>query len=513
MADLSASQWDNEYSNESFDLTEIVLLPHQHEHFERIKQISDKYRVHVDASATGTGKTYVTSKLSRETDLAIMLSAGPTMIPKWINVMDNHGVDSVEFLINGNLERGLSYRKLSGLAKTGVSHNLLIRDGNTFIPTDELYELIDEGILFVIDEVQNFKNIKTASTRAAIAICQAILFGDNPSRVALLSATAFDKDDHTVAMLQLMGILDRDLSVYNVGSNSHDNSGYEMVETFSARLDEHTTNIIGSFDRDGRGTAKRCRMAAYELYRDVITKHLLSSMEGMGNANVLNGFYRLPARDTRELQETVHGLSVAVNYDESTGRTKMSTGSIADVQRAIKAIERSKVPTIHRLAVEAMTDNPNCKVIIFLYGVTAQENIRKLFERSGHNPILMNGKTPISSRPSLMKRFQRPDTDYRVFVTSPKVGGVSVDLDDQHGDFPRTVFVVPDYGFISLYQAIGRVDRADTKSVATVRIVYSIDVPLERPIMEALDNKSKIVKEISGRVNDVMFDIKDYYEY
>ena len=55
---------------------------------------------------------------------------------------------------------------------------------------------------------------------------------------------------------------------------------------------------------------------------------------------------------------------------------------------------------------------------------------------STHNPIIMYGKHNRRYRDDAMEKYQRFDTDYRLFITNTLVGGMGIDLDDQHGSFP-----------------------------------------------------------------------------
>ena len=70
---------------------------------------------------------------------------------------------------------------------------------------------------------------------------------------------------------------------------------------------------------------------------------------------------------------------------------------------------------------------------------------------------------------------------------------VGIDLDDKHGGFPRTLLISPDYRFIPLYQATGRVARSSTRSVPVARFVYG-DGPgaAEAQIIDALARKTEV---------------------
>lgn len=126
---------------------------------------------------------------------------------------------------------------------------------------------------------------------------------------------------------------------------------------------------------------------------------------------------------------------------------------------------------------------------------------------------MMNGQTSMSKRDQYVSAFQKPSTEVRVFITSPVVGGVGLSLDDQYGYYERIAYAIPNYRFIDLFQACGRIDRSKTKSQPYVRFVYGAN-STESAVMDALARKTLTASEALARGDTVLFpgDFLNYNE-
>jgi hypothetical protein len=98
-------------------------------------------------------------------------------------------------------------------------------------------------------------------------------------------------------------------------------------------------------------------------------------------------------------------------------------------------------------------------------------------------------------------QFQSNQVD--VVLGTPKSASTGIDLDDQIGDFPRTLFMVtPNYSGNIFQQILGRVSRRNTKSAATIRLLYNDSVSDTRR-REIVEGKLKTLKAIQeGRIED-----------
>lgn len=478
----------------------LILKPSQLDHFNNVESIVDQHGFYLDTSPTGAGKTIIGLKVAKSLNLPIVVVGPPTLLSKWTHEAAKYEVEVVD---------SLSYRALSG-TKTRIDNNWLNRDDSgddpVFSLTDYAYEKIDDGVLFIFDEVQACKNPKSATTIACVTLSQTIIssMSDSRSRVGLLSASPFDKPEHTQSIARMMNLLTERLHYYNVGSDEHSFYGYDQVVAWCRRYEPRAVERIDDFTKTGSGVAKLTRQALYELFVEIVIPRVSSTMPGLEiETDTANGFYRLPDGDAEELQALVEELQVFTKFDEKTGLTKLSSGSLGQITKTLREIEAVKVGTIVRLTTQRL-ENPG-KVVIFLTYKDNQQALVERLESEGYPVLQLTGETTIADRADVVEAFQQSNNDYRIVVCSPGIAGEGIDLDDQDGRFPRSMFLAPSYNFIKLYQSIGRIVRVTTRSKAYIRFVYSKQVQIERPLLDSLVRKSETTKAVANRLDDMTF--------
>jgi hypothetical protein len=108
------------------------------------------------------------------------------------------------------------------------------------------------------------------------------------------------------------------------------------------------------------------------------------------------------------------------------------------------------------------------------YTHTLNEVKRLLDEDQKHGKIvLIEGKVKMTDRVKLIEKFQKPDTNCRVAIGNLRTISTGNDFDDQHGNFPRTALILPNYETITQYQFAGRIMRTVTRSDATLLTLYA----------------------------------------
>ena len=71
---------------------QVNLLEHQIEHFGNIKNSLIKYSRAIDASDTGTGKTYVSIKLCVDLKLIPWVICPKSVVSSWIRIIKEFGI-------------------------------------------------------------------------------------------------------------------------------------------------------------------------------------------------------------------------------------------------------------------------------------------------------------------------------------------------------------------------------------------------------------------------------------
>lgn len=84
--------------------------------------------------------------------------------------------------------------------------------------------------------------------------------------------------------------------------------------------------------------------------------------------------------------------------------------------------------------------------------------------------LVLNGSTPSKQREDIIRSFQE-DSSKRIIAISELVGGIGIELDDKVGNSPREIIMLPTSNGVNFTQIIGRVQRTNTQSNSTVRII------------------------------------------
>jgi hypothetical protein len=111
-------------------------------------------------------------------------------------------------------------------------------------------------------------------------------------------------------------------------------------------------------------------------------------------------------------------------------------------------------------------------------------------------PQTLIGKTKQHERDQIVDLFNRTDNQFRLIIANKTVGGVSINLHDTEGHFPRYTFLNPGYQINELQQAVERTDRLGSKSRATIRFVYGLSGITELSILNSLSKKGEVMQGI-----------------
>jgi hypothetical protein len=210
--------------------------------------------------------------------------------------------------------------------------------------------------------------------------------------------------------------------------------------------------------------------------------------------NAKNLYALMPDQDVERLKKGILLFKSATNYRHEIQEIDLSGVNWGDVTTSRMEIDSSKIPTVCRLAQQDLIRDPKCKVLIYCTYTRDMKTAAHLLAR--YNPLVMDGSTSAKKRAEMISSFQEDTSEFRVFISNPKVGGIGIDLDDKFGTRPRIMYILPSYFFTDQYQATGRIYRAGTKSNATIYFVYSRAFPYETGILNSMANKSQVVKNM-----------------
>lgn len=469
----------------------ISLWNTQKEHFRRICGIVENHHCYLDTSPMGAGKTIVTLQLCKKAKLKLFVVCPKSTSSMWRNEAEKYGVEVVDIY---------TYQMFAGKANTGCNHPYLIKRTDGYLPTEILDQRIKEGTLFVFDEMHALKNPGTSAIEAAHSLVRQVVLVNKRSRVALLSATPCDKEVHSQNVLKMLGVIRQSkLYDYDHSNEQYIPTGIIDLYEFCDKLNPQLSPII----RLGKPvTNKSVSNICYTYYQQIIKDHFTSAMlppEIPHERDAKNGYYKMSKDDIENLEEGVSMLGKAVGFDDKTGTVNMGNGTFGALTKALVKIEAAKLNTLVRLANETLASDPTSKVILYVWYIDSIKYLLKHLHT--HSPMAMWGETKTEMRDRIIAEFQADHLNHRVLISNAKVGGIGISLDDRHGTYERYLFMIPNYNFIDLQQATGRVFRGTTKSEAHVRFVYSKDYRNETRILNAIAKKSQITRSMLHDVN------------
>lgn len=516
---------------------DIKLYPEQVEHFERIENILKVRHGAVDVSPTGRGKSYIALKMAQKHNLNVVVVAPPTILKNnWMVLIPRYGIRCVP-------DYGyISYQTLRGTSTGGCNpktNKLLTRqDYGTgkkkdvvYQPTQFFLQLITEGTLLIIDEVQFVKNKNTLNHECVYTLIKTVISSPAAkSRFLLLSATAFDRKDMIRGYLGTMGLLPKDdKKIY-----THENGVFQWSRSF---LQLYTACL--SFDKGKTEELSQKYLAVlpnnpqlitgvitdflYEVYISVIKPKFVSSMLKMKQATCVSAYYKLnqdyhmqfmyaiqglKSTNVKELQEAITELEqgsndinsalvgaineleqATVSIDEKTGR-----GRIFALSKIINKIERFKLSTYCRVVQYYLNQNPGYKLIIFLNSV---DNIMMMCEAlKGYNPIRLDGSVKIDTRVKSIAGFQERNNRCRLIIGNAAVASEGISLDDEDGRFPRIMVYSPNFYAIRTHQSAGRVQRANTVGTGVFIMGFAEAAQKELRLLTNLLSKANVLQDL-----------------
>lgn len=471
----------------------INLLPYQYEHYNRIVDILNDNNFMIDLSELGSGKTYTTCKYLQENIFDyIYIVCPPSLRKKWTEVTD-------EFGIKCNI---INYTEIAGIRGRQPKHGLLYRDDftvqknssaggfitckiSTFKETKLLNEIKNDKIIIIFDEIQYLKQEYSNITQSSRILIRTIL-ENTQNKAIFISGTPFDKIDQFITFFKNIGIQkSNELFEYDFSTRRNESIGYnEIIEYFAKICDTKDIDLVDRSYMYGSISKKTCMPYIKRLFLEILIPKFSSKMiiktvptdtdsdKDKVNIKNINTFYRF---DTEEEEIIEKGLNKCIDIINNTTDKEIITKKRILMFKALQMIESAKIKTMIKEAKNILDDtkNINSKVVLC---VNYRESINELkSELIEYNPIVLNGDIVPDKRSKLINDFQKHDNEYRLIIGNINIFCCGIDLDDKHGDYPRYVFVSPNFSTINLFQLSYRFLRSlDTKSNTIIRYIYSV---------------------------------------
>ena len=439
----------------------FTLFDYQIEHVLKIQDTLKSVDFCLDFSILGSGKTYTALTVAKDYDFCLVV-APKSVHSKWKSVSEQ--------IPNFPEIKIISFAKMRNKTLNEFLKIFEIQKTEIILITEEFKKLSSsKKVIVIIDEIQNLKN-NTLQFRSA----RTLLSGK--TQFLGLSGSPIDKQEQASRVLSLCGLFTEQLAKFDIGTKTFDFSGLLQIKRF---LNDDTVISVSNY-----------KSYPYLMFQTLFKKYIfeMKCPEFKTSVDVKNGLYNF-YENTSICSMWVNRLNHLVTHKNKDNPME----TLSQISKVMQNLEKTKLKTFIRLAKEELTKNPRKKIVLLFNYINSINYIAQ--ELKEFNPLVIFGATKGIDRTENLRKFQEPNTEFRVLIGNLEILSTGVDLDDKSGEFPRICYCNANFNAITLYQLVHRFKRIDTKSNATIRFVYCNTIDLEIKIINALTRKSKVMKE------------------
>jgi hypothetical protein len=267
----------------------------------------------------------------------------------------------------------------------------------------------------------------------------------------------------------------------------------ERMQTPEQKWTKYAHKI--AFPGINTGNATVFKKISYLVFQHLLKPDMSSAMKMVKSPFTIlkqNAFYNIHDQMDRDLlDEGINRLVVASNYNGNAVNFGNGLDALVGITTSLRKIESAKIGTFIRIAKQRLISGNEKVVLCVNYTATVEDIAEGLKE---YSPLVMTGKTNTIERGKIIASFAEDNDKYRLLIANVKVCSSGIDLDDKFGGRPRFCLVSPNYSSIDLYQLSHRFMRMNTKSNATIHMLYALHNS-EIDILTALAQKSNVMKE------------------
>lgn len=421
------------------------LLEYQKSHVESIINSLVIYNRALDASDTGTGKTFTSVCACKVIGWKPLIICPKSVISAWLKVLDFfkcdfYGITNYELMQNCTyfdsqcVKKKIPFLTRDVIKKDPANDPLGLDSSSDSDSSDEikyeykwLKEQIPDNMIFIFDEAHRCKNAKTNNGQIIhnLSIHKQI-------KILLLSATVVDKPKYFILTGFILGLYDN----VRKGRNWIKKLPYK-----SHQMDGVHKKIYPEY---------ASRMKVSQVKNNFPDCKIIAESRPMDNAVEIQAAWDEIKQATEELK-----------------KQELNASPLPRIIYARQRIELLKVPEFIKLTQEEITKGNS--VVLF---VNFTETLLTLSEKL-NTKCLIYGEQKIDDRDKNIEDFQ---TDkQRICICNIKAASCGISLHDTYGNFPRVSIISPTWSAQDLIQVLGRIYRAKGKSKVLQRIIFCKD--------------------------------------
>lgn len=480
----------------------IVPKEHQKSHIQKIINHLDNYHGYIEASPTGSGKTFITSYVANDRGLAMMVICPYQVKYTWDRIKTEQGAYIPILTTQGEIRGSSNTSSVNKNFPFIKRHN--VNGEVQYTTTPEFDKILDAGVFLVIDEISMMKNEDSQITNAVAAMVHRLVTRPKTkSRYVLISALMLDSIEQAVTFCYLMGWTDGNL-ITNDSYGTNTSGLLNLIKMFYSIDPVKTMEVMAHYNylhlTNLRDNVKNI---VFDLMKDVGMPNVSFALpEPKVEADRFISYFNMTDGEYIAYRTAVENLEKYVVFDSVTGEAKGA--ELKHNELLMKEIEMCKTGIIIRETINVLNSQPTSKVIIMIDSLQTVEFLHIQFELANIKHSVITGDTTKPERYSIIDSFNEPSLYSRLLIATTKTIGMGISLHDIHGGFPRTTFICQRFGIMSTHQAASRTIRENSKSKATVHIVYGkhytqhgpddIEVKEDR-VINAVNRRSEIASK------------------
>lgn len=493
------------------DLTK-KLLPYQVPHLLQLYEcLKAKDRV-IDASDTGTGKTYTAIAVAKMLKCKPFIICPKSVVTNWIQVckyfdikilgianyemiksckyytenyeivkcpyMDRETVKKEKHITPNKKEKILEDLKfmknpckddLIQIFKMIIEREQKEKEDkikDEFVPDFNFY--LPKKTLVILDEAHRCKNLGSLTSKVLLAL------NKNNVKIMLLSATLSDK----LECFKPFGVI---LGLYKEARD------YQNWMKCKIKYLE----IVNKTPLNYKDDLIKIKILHNTIFPNYGSRMKIKELGTMfpQNSIISNCYYLQNHNEVDKQYEEINKAIIELKSQEDKANI------LVRILRARQRIEMLKITLIIDLIEEAI-DNENSVVIFVNYRDTL-EKIKDLIntELNRKDISFIMGQQDIKERDENIQKFQ--SNENKIIICMIQAGNVGISLHDLHGGHPRISIISPSWSGQDMKQVFGRIHRAGSKSASIQKLVY-VSGTYEETICDLLKNK---LRNIDG-IND-----------
>ena len=465
------------------DIVEIKhkLLDYQIEHTMNLVRIINTNKTALDASDTGTGKTYSAVAACRILKLRPIIICPKSIMSVWKRVCDYFDVKYYSIVNYELIKRGKIYKSDKKIKADFITVKKDDKDKISYeFNFDKINNKINDKIndkIFIFDEVHKCSNIYSENGNLLIAAKKSNI------PILILSATIADYPDKFKLFFYILNFIDP-----------------SQVKDMSISYEKYIRVVEKWIERDQKPMVRIHNM----LYPDRASRVRIDILgDAFPETQITAIPYTLDKKRTQEIEIEYKKLAVELDLIKNK-KDKDNLNPLTLMLRSQQKIEILKIPTFIELANDFIHNR--FSIVMF---VNFTQTLKTLAEMLKTNSVIY-GEQSYEDRMRIIEEFQ--ENKSRIIICNIKAGGIGISLHDIYGGHPRVSIISPTWNSIELTQALGRIHRAGGKSKSLQRIIYIADTVEER-IAEKLKLKLKNINSINnGDLDLTNIDFKNIRE-